>query len=296
MKITTTGSLGNVAKPLVEKLIAAGHQITVISTKDDRKQDIEALGAKAAIGSVSDEAFLNEAFTGADAVYAMLPPSMGPENMIENIARAGQAYANAIRAAGVKRVVLLSSVGAEASVGTGPVGGVHRVEQIFREQLSGINVTVLRSGFFMVNFFRDISFIKNKNLFGNNYGGDDLLALTHQDDLSSAIAEELQNPGSGFEVKYLVSDVSTGKKIAEVLGQAIGKPDLTWTEIPDEQLKQGMLSGGMPPELAGLITELGQGVRSGIVMKDFLGTGGKANGEIKLAQFAKEFKYKYNQA
>ncbi|GAA4915377.1 NAD(P)H-binding protein [Mucilaginibacter defluvii] len=296
MKITTTGSLGNVAKPLVEKLIAAGHQVTVISTKDDRKQDIEALGAKAAIGSVSDEAFLNEAFTGADAVYAMLPPSMGPENMIENIARAGQAYANAIRAAGVKRVVLLSSVGAEASAGTGPVGGVHRVEQIFREQLSGINVTVLRSGFFMVNFFRDIPLIKSRNLFGNNYSGDDLLALTHQDDLSSAIAEELQNPGSGFEVKYLVSDVSTGKKIAEGLGQAIGKPDLTWTEIPDEQLKQGMLSGGMPLELAGLITELGQGVRSGIVMKDFLEADGEATGKIKLTQFAEEFKQKYYQA
>jgi uncharacterized protein YbjT (DUF2867 family) len=82
MKITTTGSLGNVAKPLVKKLIAAGHEVTVISTKDDRTSEIEALGAKAAIGSISDEAFLTEAFSGADAVYTMMPPSMGPGNMI----------------------------------------------------------------------------------------------------------------------------------------------------------------------------------------------------------------------
>jgi uncharacterized protein YbjT (DUF2867 family) len=295
MKITTTGSLGNVAKPLVKKLIVAGHEVTVISTKEDRKNEIEELGAKAAIGSISDVAFLTEAFKGADAVYTMMPPSMGATNMIQNIADAGQAYAQAIKAAGVPRVVILSSVGADASEGTGPVQGVHRVEQIL-SQLAGVNVTVLRSGFFFVNFFRDIPLIRNTGIFGNNYSGDDQLALTHPDDLSSAIADELQAKGNGFEVKYVVSDISTGNEIAALFGEAIGKPELTWTEIPDEQLKQGMLSGGLPPELAGLITELGQGVRAGIVMKDFFAKGGQATGKIKLEQFAEEFGSRYEQA
>ncbi|MDO3628583.1 NAD(P)H-binding protein [Mucilaginibacter sp. BT774] len=296
MKITTTGSLGNVAKPLVQKLIATGHEVTVISTKEDKKTEIEALGAKAAIGSITDLEFLTEAFTGVDAVYTMMPPSMGATNMIQNIAAAGQVYVNAIKAANVNRVVLLSSVGADATEGTGPVGGVHRVEQIFHDQLTNINVTVIRSGFFYVNFFRDIPLIKNRGIFGNNYSGEDRLALTHSEDLSSAIAEELQANGNGFEVKYMVSDMATGNELAELFGKTIGKPDLTWTEIPDEQLKQGMLSGGLPPELAGLITELGQGVKAGIVMKDFFAKGGEANGKTKLVQFAEEFKNKYAQA
>ncbi|HEY9195992.1 MAG TPA: NAD(P)H-binding protein [Mucilaginibacter sp.] len=296
MKITTTGSLGNVAKPLVKKLIAAGHEVTVISTKEDKKSEIEALGARAAIGSISDTTFLTEAFKGADAVYTMMPPSMGPGNMIQNIAAAGQAYADAILAAGVKRVVLLSSVGADAPEGTGPVGGVHRVEHIFQDQLTNIQVTVIRSGFFYVNFFRDIPLIKNRGVFGNNYSGDDQLALTHHDDLSTAIANELQTNGNGFEVKYVVSDVTTGNKLAALFGKAIEKPELTWTEIPDEQLKQGMLSAGLPSELAGLITELGQGVRTGIVMKDFFAKGREVTGKIKLGQFADDFKNRYEQA
>ncbi|MDR6945418.1 NmrA family NAD(P)-binding protein [Mucilaginibacter pocheonensis] len=295
MKITTTGSLGNVAKPLVKKLIAAGHQVTVISTRDDRKGEIEALGATAAIGSVSDAAFLTNAFLGADAVYTMVPPAMGATNMIQNIADAGKAYADAIKNAGVSRVVMLSSVGADADKGTGPVQGVHRVEQIFK-QLEGVNITVLRSGFFYVNFFRDIPLIRDRNIFGNNYSGGDKLALTHPDDLSSAIADNLQVKGNGFEVKYIVSDVATGNQIASLFGKAIGKPDLTWSEIPDEQLKQGMQGAGMPPELAGLITELGQGVRAGIVTRDFFTTGGKVTGKIRLEQFAEEFKNRYEQA
>jgi uncharacterized protein YbjT (DUF2867 family) len=292
MKITTTGSLGNIAKPLVKKLIAAGHEVTVISNKDDRTTEIEALGAKAAIGSVSDEAFLIEAFRGADAVYAMMPPSMGPGNMIQNIADAGQAYANAIKAAGVTRVVMLSSVGADAVEGTGPVQGVHRVEKIL-QGLDGVNVTVLRSGFFYVNFLRDIPLIKSKEIFGNNYNGNDRLALTHPEDLSTALAAELQAKGNGFEVKYVVSDVSTGDEIAASFGQAIGKPEMVWTNIPDEQLKQGMLSGGMPAELVGLIVEMGQGVRAGIITRDFFACGAKVTGKIKLEQFAQEFKAAY---
>jgi len=295
MKITTTGSLGNVAKPLVKKLIAAGHEVTVISTKDDRKGEIEALGAKAAIGSISDEAFLIEAFTGAHAVYTMMPPSMGPVNMIQNIADAGQAYANAIKAAGITRVVMLSSVGADADQGTGPVQGVHRVEKIL-QRLDGVNITVLRSGFFYLNFLRDIPLIRSKGIFGNNYNGDDRLALTHPEDLSTALAEELQAEGNGFEVKYIVSDVSTGDEIAAAFGQAIGKPELVWTNIPDEQLKQGMLSGGMPEELVGLIVEMGQGVRAGVITRDFFTSDAKVNGQIKLERFAEGFKVAYLQA
>lgn len=294
MKITTTGSLGNVAKPLVKKLIAAGHDVTVITTREDRKPEIEALGARAAVGSISDVAFLIEAFRAADAVYTMMPPAMGATNMIRNIEDAGRAYAKAIKATGVSRVVMLSSTGADAPEGTGPVQGVHRVESIL-QTLQGVNVTVLRSGFFYVNFLRDIPSIKGRNIFGNNYPGTIPLALTHPEDLSDAIAEALQTEGNGFEIKYIVSDVSTGDKIAAVFGEAIGK-ELSWTNIPDEQLREGMLSAGMPPELVGLITEMGQGVRAGIITKDFFDKGAEVSGQIKLEQFAGEFKAAYLQA
>ncbi|WP_324671479.1 NmrA family NAD(P)-binding protein [Hymenobacter sp. GOD-10R] len=295
MKITTAGSLGNVAKPVVKMLLAAGHDVTVITSNNDRKDEIKALGAVAAVGSLSDAAFLTTAFHGADAVYAMVPPAMGTSHLIQNIAEAGQAYAQAIKAAGVSRVVMLSSVGADAAAGTGPVQGVHQIEQLF-QQLAGVNVTILRSGFFYTNFLRDIPLIKNMNLFGNNYSGEDKLVLTHPEDVATAVASELQQPGNGFEVKYIISAISTGNEVASLLGPAIGKPDLVWTTIPDEQLKQGMLSAGLSPELAGLITELGQGVRAGLVTQDFFATGAHVTGKIKLEQFVEEFKNQYQQA
>ncbi len=52
MKIVLTGSLGNIGRPLTQALTEQGHTITVISSSDSRQKDIEALGAKAAIGKM----------------------------------------------------------------------------------------------------------------------------------------------------------------------------------------------------------------------------------------------------
>jgi 3-hydroxyisobutyrate dehydrogenase-like beta-hydroxyacid dehydrogenase len=51
MKITLTESLGNIGKPLTRDLVSKGHSVTVISSNPEKKKEIEASGAKAAIGS-----------------------------------------------------------------------------------------------------------------------------------------------------------------------------------------------------------------------------------------------------
>jgi len=71
MKIIVTGSLGHISKPLTRELVQKGHEVIVISSSPERKDAIEALGAKAAIGTMEDAGFLTATFTGADAVYVM---------------------------------------------------------------------------------------------------------------------------------------------------------------------------------------------------------------------------------
>ena len=74
MKIIVTGSLGRISQPLTKELAQKGHTITVISSNPEKQKDIEALSATAAIGSLEDVDFLTATFTGADAVYCMVPP------------------------------------------------------------------------------------------------------------------------------------------------------------------------------------------------------------------------------
>ncbi|KUJ60806.1 NAD-dependent dehydratase [Flavobacteriaceae bacterium CRH] len=292
MKIIITGSLGNIGKPLTTKLVAAGHNVTVISSNEDRKTAIENLGAKAAIGSVSDVNFLTETFVGADALFAMTPPNLGGSNVILNTVNAGKSFAEAIEKSGVKRVVMLSSIGADLENGTGPIKGLYQIEKLY-EKLENTAVTFLRAGFFFTNLYNDVPMIKGAGIVGANYPTDTKIPFVHPEDIASAVAEELLKEASGKNIRYIISDVRTPQEVAKVLGTVIDKTDLPWIEFTDEQSLQGMAQAGLPEEIAGLYTEMGSGLRSGKIAEDFFKTNASVDGKIKLEDFAKEFASKF---
>lgn len=287
MKITITGSLGNIGKPLTAKLITSGHEVTVVSSNTDRVKAIETLGAKAAIGSVNDVTFLKDAFAEADAIFAMTPPNLGGANILENTTNAGKALAEAIKQAGVKRVVMLSSIGADLSGGNGPIAGLHNIEKIY-EGVENVSFTFLRAGFFYTNLYNDVPLIKGAGIIGSNYPSTISIPFVHPEDIATAAAEELQK-ASGVNVRYIVSDVRTPQDVANVLGLAIDKPQLPWIEFTDEDALGGMKQAGLPLEIAELYTEMGAGLRSGKIQEDFLSTKAPVDGKTKLEDFAKEF-------
>ncbi len=292
MKFTITGSTGNISKPLTQKLVALGHEVTVVSSNNARQAEIESLGAKAAIGSINDASFLTQAFTGADAVYAMTPPNLGGSEVIANTIAAGEALAQAIKAAGIKRVVMLSSVGADLAEGNGPIKGLHHIEKIYNE-LSEVAITYLRAGYFYTNFYNDIPMIKGMNTMGGNFAKDTLVPLVHPTDIATAAAHELQQAATGHRIKYVVSDVKTVSELASAIGEAIGQPHLSWTDFSEAQAIAGMLQAGLPEEIAHLYAEMGSGFRSGRIQKDFIQQQAPVIGEVKLDDFAQEFAQKF---
>ncbi|RKR05788.1 uncharacterized protein YbjT (DUF2867 family) [Flavobacterium sp. 90] len=288
MKITILGSLGNIGKPLAQKLIASGNQVTVVSSSSDRVEAIEALGAKAAIGSVSDADFLKKTFAETDAVFALTPPNMGGSNIIANTTDAGKAIATAIAATGVKRVVMLSSIGADLPGGTGPITGLYNIEKIY-ETLDNVSVTFLRAGFFYNNLYANVPMIKGAGIIGSNYAGETVMPFVHPENIATAAAAELVKTSRGKNIRYIISDIRTPNDVAKVLGLAIDKPELPWVEFTDEQSLGGMKEAGLPEEIAELYTEMGSGLRSGKIQEDFLKNKVSVDGTTKLEDFAKEF-------
>lgn len=288
MKITLTGSLGNISKPLAEILFKNGHEVTVISSDSKNINAIEALGAKAAIGSVSDTAFLTEAFKGADAIYTMVPPNWGVNNYTQYIANTGKNYLEAIKASGVKRVVNLSSIGAHLPEGTGPIAGLYEVEHTL-DTLDGVAVKHLRAGIFYINFFFDIPVIRNMGIMGNNYESKVKLLMVHPKDIAAAAAQELQDSFEGKSYRYVAGEELAITGVVKILGTAIGKPELPWVKFSDEETAAGMIAAGMSEAIANLYVEMGHAIGSGILFEDFHQHQPSSWGSIQLTDFANEF-------
>lgn len=297
MKYVITGGAGNISRPLSEKLLGSGHEVTVIGRNAGHLEVLTSQGAQAAIGSVEDRKFLTEVFREAGVVYTMVPPVMIENDWKGYIGRIGENYAAALQGSSVKYVVNLSSFGAHLPDGCGPVSGLYRVEKAL-DSLAGINVLHLRPGYFYANFLSSIGMVKNMNIIGSNFGGEGFkLVMSHTSDIADEAVKKLNSLSfHGKSSVYLASDVRPAEDIARVFGAAIGKPDLPWVTLTDEQMYDGMLVAGLPEEISKNYTEMGKALRSGIMSEDFNKHPPVRFGKTSLEDFAKIFAEKYHEA
>jgi len=295
MKIILTGSLGHIGKPLTAALVQKGHAVTVISSRPEKQKEIEALGATADIGTINDVDFLTATFAGADAVYCMIPPGNFADpnfDLMAECSKLANNYTQAILQAGVKRVVHLSSIGAHTDKGNGMLRFHHLVENVLRELPAGVAITHLRPVGFYYNLFSFIPAIKTQGAIVSNYG-DITEPWVSPIDIAAVAADEIVKPFEGRTIRYIASDELSCNEVAGVLGAAIGKPDLKWLTIPDEQLLNGLLAAGMNPDIAKGLVEMNAGRRN-TLYEDY-NRNKPTPGKVKLTDFAKEFAVVYNQ-
>jgi len=299
MKIIVTGSLGHIGKPLTQELVQKGHAVTVISSNPERKGAIEALGATGAIGTMEDSNFLTETFTGADAVYVMETLGGGSYfdpniDIVEAVNKIGHNYRQAILQSGIMRVVHLSSIGAHTDKGNGLLAFHYNVENILKSLPQEVSITFMRPVGFYYNLLGFINNIKTQGVIATNYGGDSKKPWVSPLDIAEAVAEELVTPFTGRKVRYVASDEISCNDLASLLGAAIGKPDLKWVVIPDEQMLQGMIGAGLNPKIAAGLVEMNASTNTGVLYEDYY-RNRPTLGNHKLKEYAKEFGLVYNQ-
>lgn len=294
MKYVITGGAGHISQPLAEKLLSAGHTVTVVGRNAEKLQSLVSKGAKAVVGSVEDAAFVKAAFAGADAVYAMIPPNYAADNFRHYQNTVARNYVDAIIANNIKNVVVLSSIGAHMGNGAGPVDGLADFENLLKKH-NGINVKFLRPSYFMYNLFSMIPLIKGMNIIGSNFGKpEDKIILVHTNDIANAAAEELLALNfTGFSVRYVAGDEKTVTEIAETISTAINKPGIQWVLFSDEQSLEGMKQAGLKDTMAEGYTTMGRALREGKMQEDYW-KNKPTLGKIKLEDFANEFAAAFN--
>jgi uncharacterized protein YbjT (DUF2867 family) len=269
MHYVLTGGSGHITTPLAEELLKAGHQVTLIGREEGKLKSLIDQGAKTAIGSVEDADFLIRAFDGADMVYLMVPPKWAVSDWIAFQKEVVHNYLQAIEANHIKKVVVLSSVGAHMRQGAGPVDGLAYLETQL-DLIDSIDAVYLRPTYFSYNLLAMAGLLKHQGIMGSNFGGKtEKIGLTDTGDIAHIAAKVmLENSFTGKTIAYMVSDERYSDEIAEVLSNAVGKP-APWIVFSDEQAREGMLGAGLPPTIADGYTQLGKALREGQMQEDY---------------------------
>ena len=110
-----TGATGNTGSVIAEKLLEAGKKVRVIGRDLKRLERFTQKGAESSVADATDAGALTKAFSGADAVYAMIPPNPTSPDVHAYEERVSDALATAIAKSAVRHAVVLSSYGASST-------------------------------------------------------------------------------------------------------------------------------------------------------------------------------------
>ena len=259
-----TGASGNTGSIAATQLLDRNEHVRVVGRSADRLEPFTARGAEPFVCDVNDAAALTKAFSGAKAVYAMIPPSMTSEHYRADQDRVSDAIAHAIEAAGVEYVVSLSSVGADKAEGTGPVAGLHYFEQTLNG-IPGLNALHLRPAYFMENTLAQVGIIQTMNLTAGPLRPDLKMPMIATRDIGAAAAQALVARNfNGKQTRELLGERDLSyAEVASIIGSAIGKPQLKYVHLPDQQIRGAFLQMGMSANVADLIIEMSGALNAG---------------------------------
>lgn len=259
-----TGATGNTGRVIANRLLDAGKKVRVISRSADHLKAFVSRGAEPFVAELSDRAALQKAFAGAEAVYAMIPPNATSQDYRTEQRRVTDAVAGALQTAGVKHVVVLSSVGADKPSGTGPVAGLHELENKLNT-ISGLNVVHVRPGYFMENTLGQARAIRAMGKMAGPIDGDLKMPFIATQDIANAAADLLLKLDfTGKQTRELLGqrDLSYNE-VAQIIAKAIEKPDLQYAEFPADKVKPVFIQLGMSANIADLILEMSAALNSG---------------------------------
>lgn len=262
--LAITGASGNTGSVVAQALLAQGEKVRVIGRDRGRLAPLIQKGAEAFIADLTDTTKLAQAFEGAEGVYAMLPPNLAIEDVSGYQEKVGSALATALAKASVSHAVVLSSIGADKAEKTGPVVGLHNLEQ----KLNGIgslNAVYLRAGYFMENLLPQAQVIRSFGKLAGPLRPNLRVSMIATRDIGARAAAILHKRHfTGKQTRELLGQRDLDyREAAAVIGKAIGRSDLEYAQLPQEQMKPALAQMGMSNNMADLLLEMAEALNSG---------------------------------
>jgi uncharacterized protein YbjT (DUF2867 family) len=259
------GATGNTGSVAAAKLLEQGNPVRVIGRSREKLAKLQKAGADVLVGDVEDAAFVRTALTGAKAAYLLIPPNYATDDFRSYQKRVTENLGAAAEATSLRNAVVLSSLGAEHAAGTGPIVGLHELEERLKK-IPSMNVLSLRAGSFMHNLLAGLGLMKSQGVNGSPIPPSAPMSLVFPADIGAYAANRLAKLDfAGKSVVNLIGPrMVTPAEATEFMGAAVGKT-FTYQQFPYEVAEKGMVQMGIKPDMAALYIELNQGAAKGLL-------------------------------
>ena len=262
MRIVVSTPTGNVGGVATERLLDADAEVVVIHREPAKVEGFANRGADVRQGSIDDAVSLTAATEGADALLWVTPAVPNAVNLRATQNDFGAAAVAAIQANDIARVVNISSVGAQHDAGTGPVAGLHDVEEML--DATGAAVLHLRPAYFFENYVPQVQVIKAMGAIMLPVSGEKSVPMIATRDVGVVAADALLDEGwSESSIRGLHGPVDlTFDEAAAGISAAIGR-QVRHSYIDEMQARMGLSMLGLGQSVIDAMVEMYHAIESG---------------------------------
>lgn len=257
------GATGRVGSATAQNLLAAGAETRVLVRRQKAADGWQARGAQTRLVSLDDRAGLGAALTGASGFFVLLPFDLDVDDLDEHADHLIASIAGAVADQQVPHVVMLSSGGADLAEGTGPITGLHRLEQALLG--TGCALTALRSQHFQEKVGDLVGSARETGVYPVFGASADVpRPMVATQDIGAVAAQALQSPAAGSTVVDIIGPEYSEQDVAQVLGAALGR-ELRVVTLPGDAWVDALIDSGFRPQIAQSLAEMYRADEQGLL-------------------------------
>ena len=292
-KFAVLGATGQIGSILADELLKKGHKVRAIGRNAQKLESLRINGAEIFNANFTNVNDLAEAFKDCDGIFTMIPPDYGADNFTSCQDMYGNVIFDAIKKSKVKKVLNLSSIGAQHKDKTGPIKGLYNQEQKLNE-LINVDVLHFRPSYFMQNFYWAATVIQQFGIISSAIKSDLPMWMVSTNDIGKKAAQILSDLSfTGQSIyEFVGTNQWTQSQATAMIGKAIGQPELKYVQASYEEATQAMLDSGMKRSIVELLVEMHKGLNDGLIVPTQFITQ-EHKGNISFETFAQEFSQTY---
>lgn len=236
------GATGHVGSAVVDTLIANQQSVAVIIRDTQKADQFHQKGIKVIIADAHNVEELRQAFAQGDRLFILNPPADPSTDTVREETQTVNTIVEALDSSSIKKLVALSTYGAQPGEQLGDLGVLYHMEQLLSKL--GKPVTVLRGAYYMSNWDSALQTAKTDGLLHSFYPADFKLPMIAPGDLGLIAAHLLMEHVESTRLYHaqgpsLYSPADVARAFEKALGRSVD-----CVVIPEVNWKNALISAG----------------------------------------------------
>lgn len=256
------GASGQVGSAIVEALLQKGQEVRGVIRNPEKSDELKSKGADVAIADIFDVEALTEAFQGGGTAFILTPENPKSKDVLGETEVVLRNYKEAIRRAGIKKVVGLSSMGAQHRSGTGDLEMSYMLEHLFED--SSIEQVYIRPAYYYSNWMAYADTVEKEGVLPTFFPVELKIAMVAPVNVAAFVADKIADKGKHEKVYEIMGpSYYSSADIADAFGETFGRK-VNAQQIPRSLWKGMLIQAGFSDNAADGLMQMTDAVINGL--------------------------------